>query len=1146
MSVTDTVRPASVNSAGIGSWTVVPSGTLFAVTSDDSDVTYGTHTTVGSLDNRTFWLNTTTHTVPANHQRHQVRMRVRGSASGASTVLGSGVYAQRIGTGGFPTLTESFSASLTSTITTYTSSWVSANSLIASVGNAFVVGYQVNPEGQTDDPRVMELYVDIDSRQEPTYTVDVLDAAGNSQVGGTVTDTSQPTLIFGAVDYDGLPALDWSVTVGGQSFAGSGTPPTSVLTATLANGTYEVEFTVRSTIRGTDAFTNVQVITFEVDNDVPPPSPPANLTATEVDGAIELCWEDPGGQPWDDDFPVYAEVRRSDCVDPTNLGLTLPGETGAYAWTADKTQLDITGDIDISVELTHRTWRPAFISTLVAKHLSTTDQRSYRLLLTSSGKLHLGWSTDGTSANDTRIESLVSLPAGDVQRAVRATLDVDDGAGQHVISFYTADTLDGSWTQLGAPVTVSGVTSIFSGTANLEVGALNNGTLFQLDGVVQRVEVRSGISGTLVADPNFGNTLPGQTSLVDSSGNTWTIEGAAALQVTPETLIAVIEDGLTACYTDYTVPIRNASPGCEPASCEISYRVRYVGIVSETVTLPSNVPSGFIVGWPSTAASIPSNWTRVTALDGIFTRGSTAAVSGATGGTATHSHTTPGHVHHINSHTHSVGGSTGTSNSSTTSARFNGASQAQADQPHSHARAANTGTGGAAESGSASPATDADGNLPAYREVIWIQSNGSPAAFTAGMLAYSVEDVSGWGDDASSSGRFLRGAPAAGNGGAVGGGSTHVHTVASHAHTGTTHGHSLASTGLSNPLSTIEAGDGSSQPEWLPRHTHPQTVASAATGSTNSSDGGATGSGTLEPPNRRLRVLQNLAGGLQTRVIGLFRGDSAALPATMVRCDGSSGTPDMRDWFARERGSDSLNTTGGATTHSHTTGSHSHTMPGHTHTTAVGVSQTNSLERPSFGDLGDSPTVSHTHTSGGTGSATPTTQTSLSGTTDTVNHVPQYEDVHFVRLDGVSTVTGVAIPQITESGISEVNLEAPLALLDRLATADGFVEICPTSSYDLPRLQQRATPLVGGLPQVSTTTHGRHRRLEFPVRDTDVMAVEAILAAAFIWYAPLTEAATWYASGSWSVRPQVPGVKLVTVTLIEANPPALTPAEDLL
>lgn len=1139
MAQTDTLRPVSTYQNGDN--TVVPSGTRHGVTSDNSDSTYISWSDTGATPTH-FGVLVGSHTPPANHQRHQIRVRARGRSNDPTFPPTSG-HVDLGRTGNVWIINKYFNDG--TVLEDITSAWSSNTGFGLERSGAIA---DITVEGAAsgfDTARWVELYVDIDCRQRPTYTPDVLDAAGVSQGGGTVTDTNRPTLAFGGVTYDSLPPLDWEVTVGGQTFSGAGTPPTSLQTDPLDNGLYEAEFTVRSTIRGVDPFEHTQSVSFEIANPVPPPPPPANLTATVVEGGIQVCWEDPGGQPWDDNF-VYANVYRSDCVNPDDLGLTLPGEVGAYAYMLDTTSTSVTGDVDLAAELTHQTWRPEVVSGIVTKHTSTGNQRSYSLALTSSGELEFGWSTDGTSANRTVVLSTVAVPFGQYRQAVRATLDVNNGASGRTITFYTADSIDGPWIQLGDAVTQAGTTSIFNSTARLEVGSFSAGTQFPLDAVVYRVQVRSGIGGTLVADPNFVDTLPGQTELVDSVGNLWTIAGGAQLQAVPERLIAVIEDGLTACYTDYTVPTVNGSPGCDPVSCPVSYRVEYVGTVSEIVEQPSNIPSGFIVGWPSTVGSIPSGWSRVTALDGLFPRGSAATTSGATGGTSSHSHTTPGHTHHINSHTHTVGGSTGTSNSNTTSARFNGASQAQADQPHSHTRAANTGSGGAATSGSASPATDSANNLPAHRTVIWIQSNGSPTAFTAGMLAYSAESVAGWADDASSSGRYLRGAGTGANGGSNAGSNTHSHTVAAHTHTGANHSHSLGNTGLSNPLSTIEAGDGSSQPEWLPRHTHPQTVGSQSTNNLDSTDGGPTDSVSLEPPNRRLRVLANLAGGLQTRMIGLFRGNAGTLPATMVRCDGTSGTPDMRDWFARERGADSLGTTGGTTTHTHTTGNHSHTIPVHSHTTSVGASQTNSLERPSFGDLGDSPTVGHTHTSGNTGSTASTTQTSTSGTTGSANHVPQYEDVHFVRLEGVSTVTGVAIPQIITSEIAEITIEAPTAFSDLLATESGSLEICPDSSYDLPRLQQRATPLVGGIPQVSTTTHGRHRRLEFPVRDADVPAAEALLAMEYVWYAPLTEPAAWYAPSGWSVRPAAPGIKTFSVTLVRKDPPALTPGEELL
>ncbi len=73
MAVTDVVRPVSVLKNGAG--TSVPSGTLAAVTSDNSDATYIDFNLASSGNN---WsLRVGSHTPAAGYQRHQVRGRIR-------------------------------------------------------------------------------------------------------------------------------------------------------------------------------------------------------------------------------------------------------------------------------------------------------------------------------------------------------------------------------------------------------------------------------------------------------------------------------------------------------------------------------------------------------------------------------------------------------------------------------------------------------------------------------------------------------------------------------------------------------------------------------------------------------------------------------------------------------------------------------------------------------------------------------------------------------------------------------------------------------------------------------------------------------------------------------------------------------------
>lgn len=218
----------------------------------------------------------------------------------------------------------------------------------------------------------------------------------------------------------------------------------------------------------------------------------------------------------------------------TSAGLSLPGATGSYASTPDTAVLDIVGDIDLRADVTMAYWTPAAIQTFVAKVLAPND-RSYWLRLDTSGLLNLLTSTNGTAFQINVLSTVAPIPNAAGRLAVRATLKVDNGAAGNTVTFYTAPTIAGPWTQLGAPVVSAGVTSIFSSAAILEVGTAGAGTISPMTGVVHAAEVRNGIDGSVVANPNFGAQTPGATVFVDAAGLTWTVNGTGqivALRIT--------------------------------------------------------------------------------------------------------------------------------------------------------------------------------------------------------------------------------------------------------------------------------------------------------------------------------------------------------------------------------------------------------------------------------------------------------------------------------------------------------------------------------------------------------------------------------------------------------------------------------------
>lgn len=208
--------------------------------------------------------------------------------------------------------------------------------------------------------------------------------------------------------------------------------------------------------------------------------------------------------------------------------LALPGAAADYVSTPDHSSLDITGDIDIRIDATVASWRSA--ADLAGKYTTTGNQRSWALSLLDSGLLEFRWSTSGTSGTTTVIYSTVPVPNPTTRRrAIRVTLDVNNGASGSTATFYTSTSIAGTWTQLGDPVVTAGVTSIFSSSAVLQVGDAADLTNPPLYGRLHAFQLRSGIAGSVVANPDFSLPAIGATSFVDSAGRTWTLAGAAEL-----------------------------------------------------------------------------------------------------------------------------------------------------------------------------------------------------------------------------------------------------------------------------------------------------------------------------------------------------------------------------------------------------------------------------------------------------------------------------------------------------------------------------------------------------------------------------------------------------------------------------------------
>lgn len=105
---------------------------------------------------------------------------------------------------------------------------------------------------------------------------------------------------------------------------------------------------------------------------------------------------------------------------------------------------------------------------------------------------------------------------------------MNDGAGNRVANFYTSTdynpyTLTGTWTPLGATVTVAGTTNINNSTAVLALGGSTGGQDGLFPGILFQVQLFNGVGGILACHLDVTDAVAGQTSITGVTGELWTI-----------------------------------------------------------------------------------------------------------------------------------------------------------------------------------------------------------------------------------------------------------------------------------------------------------------------------------------------------------------------------------------------------------------------------------------------------------------------------------------------------------------------------------------------------------------------------------------------------------------------------------------------
>jgi len=203
----------------------------------------------------------------------------------------------------------------------------------------------------------------------------------------------------------------------------------------------------------------------------------------------------------------------------------LPGVASNFLSVPDEAALDITGDLDIRLQIAMDDWTPSGFVAIWGKF--TSAQKSYILLINPTGALRFVWSVDGSSeiAKDSTVATGI---ADGTAKWVRVTLDVNNGASGNDVKFFLSDDAI-TWTQLGSTVTTAGVTSIFAGTSTSGPGGASGVGGVELAGKFYRAQVFNGIDGTKVLDVDTSVLTTGAaTSFTALTSQTVTISRSTA------------------------------------------------------------------------------------------------------------------------------------------------------------------------------------------------------------------------------------------------------------------------------------------------------------------------------------------------------------------------------------------------------------------------------------------------------------------------------------------------------------------------------------------------------------------------------------------------------------------------------------------
>lgn len=323
-----------------------------------------------------------------------------------------------------------------------------------------------------------------------------------------------------------------------------------------------------------------------------------------------------------------------------SVGYVLLDASTEYVDTPDHADFGITGDIDVRVAVRFADYTTDDDRALISQGASVFSDLAWLFHLGAGTTTFTTVDYSPTGGAGRQISSTSNLVYVDGQDYwLRFTIDVDNGASQRAISFYystqspSTDPDSVSWTLIET-ILVSGVLTLHNSTANVTIGRLADGSFYNTQARVYYAEVRNGIGGTKVANPDFRNGVSG-TTLTDNFGKVWTLQGGASYEGPQRSTPPVTTLSLS---TFAPVVINRAQPPFVLPESVTQTSGTWSGDYTEIDDDPlgatatademnsSSVGAGIVVNFPTPA------WTISSTASGLLSR-TLVALSAATSGT---------------------------------------------------------------------------------------------------------------------------------------------------------------------------------------------------------------------------------------------------------------------------------------------------------------------------------------------------------------------------------------------------------------------------------------------------------------------------------------------------------------------------------